>query len=281
MNEQYETARAIARLVADAYAHDPDVQAVLLCGSVARGWSDRWSDIELLICRDAAPSPELSDRVTSALGARQGRIFGRDPRTGAWEDELSVHGVKIDIAQMSSLEISKLLSSVTIDADSSVDKHAIVAGIRDSLTLYGGDLTQEWQQQAHVYPPGLRLEMIRSHCAFGPHWWPTMLADRNDMLPLYEILSRIGRRIMATLLALNSTYTVNASYKWSSRMATSMMIAPNDLPARLDAIFRLSPSEGVAEARSLIDETFSLVRAHAPEIDLESAYRRFTASRTF
>ena len=51
VNNQNEIAkrRALARIVAPAYAQNPKVAGVLLAGSVARGLADGFSDIDIEI----------------------------------------------------------------------------------------------------------------------------------------------------------------------------------------------------------------------------------------
>jgi hypothetical protein len=217
--------------------------------------------------------------LLKAIGATSHRVFGREAETGAWEEEFAVQSYKVDLAQMAVHDITSLLRRVTVESDTSLQKHAIVAGIRDALPLHGKDLAQEWQRQAQVYPPELRRGMIRTNCAFGPQWWLEMLADRNDLLLLHDVLSRIGHMLLGTLLGLNETYTVSPSYKWSGKMARQLTIAPQNFSGRLEALFRLQPADGVAEAGRLIEETFALVHRHAPEINVDQAYSRFSARR--
>jgi hypothetical protein len=213
------------------------------------------------------------------MSATSHRIFGQDTETGAWEEEFAVQGYKIDLAQMAVEDITSLLHSVTVNADTSLQKHAIVAGIRDAQPLYGKELAREWQRHARVYPPELRHAMIQISCNFGPHWWLEMLADRNDLLLLRDVLSRIGHMLLGTLLGLNETYIVSPSYKWSGKMARRLTIAPQNFSGRFESLFLLPPVEGVAEAGRLIEETFALVRRHAPEIHVDQAYARFSAHR--
>jgi len=60
VNNQNEIAkrRALAQIVAPAYAKNPKVAGVLLAGSVARGIADQFSDIEIDIFWHAPPTDE-------------------------------------------------------------------------------------------------------------------------------------------------------------------------------------------------------------------------------
>ncbi|MBA2469531.1 MAG: hypothetical protein H0V37_09020, partial [Chloroflexia bacterium] len=211
--------RNIAREIAATYGEHPGVRAVLLCGSVSRGWADRWSDIELTVCWEATPSLDVRAELAASVGADGRRVYplGADARTH--EEEFTHHGEKSDLAHMEITAIAAILNEVTVDGDPSPRKHAFVASLRDAIALAADDLLPEWQRQAAVYPVELQRTMIGSNLIFGPHWWLEMLAERNDLLPLYDILCRIERALLGIVSALNATYLSSDAFKWSARQA--------------------------------------------------------------
>ncbi len=58
MNEASRWRLGRAREIAPVYLADPRVRAVMVGGSVARGWADRYSDVEVGVFWEAFPSPE-------------------------------------------------------------------------------------------------------------------------------------------------------------------------------------------------------------------------------
>lgn len=271
--------RRIAGNIANVYSDDPGVRAVLLCGSVSRGWADRWSDIELTICWEALPSPQARTDLAASLGAEGRRVYPADPELRTHEEECTHQGEKIDLAHMETGGITAILDEVTVGCDPSLRKHALVAGVRDAVALAGEDLVRGWQRQAAVYPAELRQVMIERNLVFGPHWWLEMLAERNDLLPLYDILCRIGRALLAIVAALNAAYLPSDGFKWSQRLASGFALGPSEFALRLERVFRAPPVEAVREAGDLIVEVFQLIGEHAPGAPIDGALARFSTPR--
>jgi predicted nucleotidyltransferase len=268
--------QAVAREVAGHYAAISGVSAVLLCGSVARGWADGWSDIELLVCGDAVPSLEVREQLARALGATGRRVFPSDE--GA-EEELAIGGVKVDLAFMTMAAVRGIIEDVTVRADPSPRKHAMVAGIRDAVVLQGGPEVGRWRMQAGIYPEALRIELIRRNLVFGPQWWLEMLAARDDVLALHVLLGRVGQALVSIALALNRTYAVSDSGKWAMRQATGLAVAPDGFAERLRQMLLAEPRVAVAKAGELIAEMLDLVREHAPEVAVDQVARRVASKR--
>lgn len=271
--------RRTAQEIASHYGGDPSVRAVLLCGSVSRGWADRWSDIEMTVCWEDLPSLDVRADLAASVGAKGRRVYPVDPELRTHEEEFTHAGEKIDLAHIEIGGIAAILREVTIDGDSSLRKHALVAGLRDAIAVASDDLVREWKAKAVVYPVHLKHTMIERNLVFGPHWWPEMLAERNDLLPLHDILVRIGRALLSIVAALNRTYLPSDGFKWSQRVASQMAIAPNQFARRLEWTLRKPPGEAVREAGYLITEIFQLIREHAPEVSIDQAIARFSSPR--
>ena len=269
----------IAASIAPAYATHPAFDAAFITGSVARGWADEWSDLDLVLCWADIPSDEGRASLATLAGARQRRAFAPDPVTLQVDEEIYLDGLKVDLIHVAAAGVMDILDSVTIRADESARKQGFVAGIRDGIPVAGADTFRAWRQQTEVYPAALRRAMVLRNLVFGPQWWLEMLADRNDLLLLHQTFCRIDVAILNILFALNGTYPPGESPKWFARIAGSFVIAPPDLATRLKHVMLVSPVEGVREAASLIDETLSLVEAHAPDIDIEPVRARVSSPR--
>lgn len=266
---------ALARDVARTYS--PGARTVLLCGSVARGWADRWSDVEVLVCWDRVPPPHVRAGLATAAGAVRRRTYDVATSTNVHEEDVVLRGIKVDLAHVATSDVVRVLDDVTRGCDPSPGKHALVAAVRDAVAMSGQDHLAGWQERAAVYPARLRSTMVARHLDLGPHRWLEMLADRDDVPLLHEVLSRVARSLLGTVLALNSTYAIGDSLKWALRVAAEQQIAPPELAARLRRVLTDSPREGVDEARALIVETVDLVRVHAPEVPLEHVMARFSS----
>jgi hypothetical protein len=98
MNNQNEITkrRALAELVAPAYATNPKVAGVLLAGSVARGIADQFSDIEIDIFWHAPPTDQ--DRRAPIERAGWQPVY-RHVDENEWADGFLIAGVKVDTSQ--------------------------------------------------------------------------------------------------------------------------------------------------------------------------------------
>ncbi len=82
----------LAERYATGYRGLPGLRAVLLTGSVARGWADRYSDVELMVCWDGPPPTELRRYAAEAGRATVETLHGYDPDNAEWADDLLVDG---------------------------------------------------------------------------------------------------------------------------------------------------------------------------------------------
>ena len=140
--------RNIAQEIAAVYGGSTGMRAVLLCGSVSRGWADRWSDIELTVCWETMPSLDVRIELATSVGAEGRRVYPANPDPRTHEEEFTLHGEKIDLAHMEIAGVAAILAEVTVQCDTSLRKHALVADLRDAVALTGEEILQDWQHQA-------------------------------------------------------------------------------------------------------------------------------------
>src|SRR3954466_2430071 len=121
MNNQSEIARrrALAEIVAPAYAANPKVAGVLLAGSVARGLADEFSDIEIDIFWHAPPT----DQDRSAPIERAGwPIVYRHEDENEWADGFLIAGVKVDTSQFLVSTMDRLRQILRAEPRAAVDQ---------------------------------------------------------------------------------------------------------------------------------------------------------------
>ncbi|WP_407542557.1 nucleotidyltransferase domain-containing protein (plasmid) [Deinococcus radiomollis] len=69
---------AYARRLADAYERQPEVRAVMVGGSVARGTDDRFSDLELGVFWAADPTEDARTAAILDAGADLQRLYPQE-----------------------------------------------------------------------------------------------------------------------------------------------------------------------------------------------------------
>jgi hypothetical protein len=270
----------MARTIAPAFAAAPAVVAVCVGGSVARGWADRWSDVEVGVVWSETPAAEQRRHALRDVPIVRHRVFPDPSAVGALEEELVSGGIKVDVAHMTVAALESVISDVTEVADPDPAKQALLASLLVAIPLHGLESIEAWRQRAQRFPYELSRAIVAKHLAFGPHDYLTMLAEREDLLLLSDVLCRVVRNVLGILCGLNRVYVPSADLKWALRLASGLSIAPPDLPSRLRHILRGDPTVAVADVQHLIDETISLVESHLPDIDITPIRARISQARS-
>lgn len=268
---------AIAREIGAAYSGASEVMAVIVGGSVARGYADRWSDVEIGVFWSALPpEPERTDLAARA-GLVEWHAYPDPSPIGAVEEDGMRGGIKVDLVHLACPSVEETITAAVDHGDPSLERQALVAAIQDGLPLAGHPLLASWKARVAVYPEALRITMVRNHLVFGPHAWLEMLAERDDVLVLHDLLCRIGRTIVTILLGINGVYAQSAGLKWTHQTIAQCTIVPTDLAHRLDGLLRADPHTAVTEAGQLIDETLALIDQHVPLVDTAPVRQRIAA----
>jgi hypothetical protein len=261
---------ALARKISSAYASNPKVRALAVAGSVARGCADRYSDIEIDVYWAEPPSDEERRAVAAQAGATDLLLWPYEDEE--WSDNYSVGGVKIELSQFLTTTTEQCLSAVLDDFDTSPDKQMRVAAVRYAIPLHGNHLFEQWQARATRYPDGLAFAMVTQHLSFDGTWYAhEMLADRDDLVFLYDLCCNLEKRLLGVLLGLNRIYLPHLRYKWMDHLIADMSIHPRDLALRMKQVFRMAPRTGVRLLQELALETVDLVDVHMPGINTAAA----------
>lgn len=187
----------IAQDIVAAYAAESGVVAIFVGGSVARGWADHWSDVELCVVWSAPPTVEQRRDALRAAPISRHRAFADPSAVGALEEEFVAAEIKVDVAHMTVAAIDGVIHDVIDASDPDLAKQALLATLLVAIPLHGHETVETWRRQAAHYPDALALAMVARNLAFGPHYYLTMLAERDDLLLLSDILCRVVRSILA------------------------------------------------------------------------------------
>jgi len=280
MNEASLWRHTLAQQIAPYYSTNPKVTAVSVGGSVSKGCADHYSDIDLAVFwTDPPTEKERRDIIKRARG-RRWQLFPYNVEEACWSEDYSVGGVKISVRHSTVATMECLLTDVLEHADPSLAKQRHMAALLSALPLSDPSLLAHWQRKAKVYPLELEVAMVRAHLLFRPSWEQEMLAERNDLLVLYESFCTIEKHILLVLMGLNRIYY--PGWQWLDRLMGQMHIAPLNLAPRFKQVFGIvgiDPLAGVYQLHDLIEETFSLVETHLGELDTAQARERFRERR--
>ena len=280
MNEASRWRSALAQQIAPHYHANPKVRAVALAGSVALGYADRSSDIDLSVFWAEPPTGKERRDIIKRAGKGGRSRFPFHGNAGGWSEEFEVGGVAIDVRHMTVETTERTLADVLKRADPSLAKQQHLATLLSALLLSGSSVLTRWQQQALVYPHELGVAMVRTHLKFPPRWEQERLAERNEWLLLYDSLCLVEKHLLLVLLGLNRLYY--PGFRRVDRLMEQMPIAPLHLVSRFKQVFdivSIDARASVYQLHDLIEETFRLVEMHLREVDTAQARARFAEPR--
>jgi len=269
----------IARQISSAYFDNPNVKAILLGGSVARGCADHYSDLELGVFWAEPPSTHERQAAIEHVGGELW-TFDREPgnehyglSTLALAGKSYTGTAMISTQHMAIGDMERCLSEVIDHYDTSVGKQALISAIQHAIPLYGVDLIQTWQARARAYPNQLAIKVVQENLWFGPWFWPEAYIERDDRLVLHQHFLWVEHGLLKVLAGLNRIYYPSPEHKWMDELIGQMKFAPPDLSRRMKVVFRLDPVSGWQQLKSLIEDTITLVESHLPEVNQISLFK--------
>ncbi|MED4018734.1 DUF4037 domain-containing protein [Sutcliffiella cohnii] len=261
--------KKFAAEIAKIYKMNPKVDAVLLGGSVSRNWEDEYSDIELFVFWNEAPSDE--DRKTPIKKVKGDIIDFHPFEDEEWSETYTTEGVKLEISNFLTHTINKIIDDVTISFDTNLDKQCIVATVHDGVSLSGDLVIKSMKEKVHFYSDELSVAMIEEYIHLGNRWNNReALLNRKDWLMLYKVMVDVQTNVMGMLFGLNRQYVHHPAFKWQKQSLHSMNITPENIVNRLESIFLDHPSNSVRELEVIIGEVYGLIQREYPQIDLSS-----------
>jgi predicted nucleotidyltransferase len=278
MNKANQYRHQLASEISQPYANHPKVAAIALTGSVARGWADKYSDIELHVFW-SEPATDADRR--NLIQKADGKIFQLWEREDdGWSESFHVEAVKVDLSSFLVSTTEKFLNDVVDQADTDLMKQLLVSSINNSVALQGACLMNRWKAKSENYPDELSTNIIKKYLRFGPRWGPEMLVARDDQVFLYHLVNQMQQQIMGVLHGLNRIYISHPQFKWLDQTIAKMALKPQNLSVRLKDIYDLPPVEAVRKLQQLIEEVFELVETQLPRLDIESEKAWFQRRRT-
>jgi len=280
MQEASRWRYGLAQQIASHVHANPKVAAMLVEGSVARDDADRSSDLDLAVFWAEPPTAkERRDIVTRAGGSYRHAWPSHGEPTG-WSERFELEGVPIDVRHTTVATTESLLAAVLERADPRLAKQQRLTALRSALPLVNLTLITHWQQQTAAYPHALAVAMVRKHLHFRPAWEQEQVAERNDLLLLYDSLCSAQKHLLLVLLGLNRLYY--PGWRWVDRLMAQLHLAPHHLAPRFKELFgivSIDPLASVYQLHDLIEECFRLVETHMGEVDTRAARERFRRQR--
>jgi predicted nucleotidyltransferase len=257
MSEYTMDYQGLAERIASNYGKHQKVKSVVLAGSVARGWSDEFSDIELYIIWEDEPTND--DRM-SVINDLNGESVVLHPfEDDEWADNYFVEGVKIEVSSFLEHNIEEWINEIIENFTTKTDIHFIASSIIDGIPLYGEETALRWKIKLNTFPEELKVKIINENINVSGRWRQRYtLAEREDYLVLYSLIVFEQKRLLNILFGLNEMYIQHPDFKWLENTLSKMQIKPIDSIDRFKAVYRFSPKVGIKMLEQLMDDVFEL-----------------------
>ena len=262
-----------ARQIAHRLRSFEGLRAIIVAGSVARGYADEYSDLELPLFWDELPSDTTRHAVVRALEAD----FLRPYNGPAQEDNLLINGFQVDLWQCTVPFEEDTLDDVLQRYTTDLGASNFMDTVRTCIPLAGEQLIANWKQRASAYPEPLAIRNLQEQL---PHFEIGHLmihALRDNPALVYERISDMQQHLFLVLLALNHAYFPGP--KWLYRTIEALPVQPVQAAQRMRQVFQLGQVQAVQAMIDLLSETLALVEQAYPQIDVAPTQRALTPRR--
>jgi hypothetical protein len=263
----------VARRLAAQISAFPGVRAIAVGGSVAHGYADAYSDLELPVFWESLPGDDTRHAIVAALGAEF--LYGYDGPS--LEDQLLMRGFQVDMWHNTVASEESVIDGVLHGYSTDLGDSNFMDTVRTCIPLYGEDIIRGWKRRAQDYPDELALRAIRERLPAFQISQVAMAARRDNPTEFYAGLSQLQQAIFMVLLALNRIYF--PTFKGMYRVLESLAVQPKDTAQRFRRAFIIPYPEAVAGTARVLDETLGLVEQHFPQVDTSAARRRLAYTR--
>lgn len=265
MNAHVQWRLAFAQTLSATLQQIPGIDMIAVLGSVARGYSDAYSDLELMLLWKEAPSPEQQAALVRLLQAEY-RHPAFDP---GYHSAFRIQGIPVDFWHTTRDQEQVFIHAVLDDLSLDLVANNRVETILSCIPLVGMDQAAAWKSHIKAYPRDLALRFIQTYL---PHFHLrhlTFAALRDNPTAYYHTLSDVQCSLFLVLLALNASYF--PTFKWMYPAMRQMVHTPPQIAPRLHAMFDEPPIHAVDHLRAVLAETLDLVEATYPQIDTVQA----------
>jgi nucleotidyltransferase-like protein len=261
--------------IAAAYAGHPQVVAVVLGGSTARGDADRFSDLELGVFWREPPTEDDRRAAIEAVGGDLERLYPYDAEERAWFDDWKAGrrgdvpktGISVDTVHTATATVEWALEAALERHDPAPAIQSLLSVLVDGVPLHGSDAVARWRTAAAGYPPGLVRAVVEAHAQIDHFWRFEMFRERANPVLAYRAIVDIHERLLQTLLAVNRVYFFG--FKSLDAVAVRLEVAPPDLLTRMRGAYGGDLAEAERVLADLVEETYDIVERHVPGVDVE------------
>jgi len=270
----YDARIGLARALVPHVRDLEGLEVFALGGSVARGWVDDLSDLEVVTWCRVCPSRAQRDALIGALGAEVTRQYDRPDGLFA-VDNLRIGGFQIDLLHETLGAVEDRVQRVSEQCDVSAKTQQKIANLPDTVAFIGADRVQGWKDRLH-YTESYRRRAVEAHLPMLAPAGAVTHIWRGDVLRVRQLLQGWHELVVLVTCALNRRFFPGWGHL--RHLLASCEIAPPDLYSRL-VYAQTAPLEvSRQDAVVLLGEILDRVEAEVPGIDTTHQRQRLAAA---
>ncbi len=268
--------RELAKELIKPYIARPKLEMALLGGSPARGLSDQYSDMDVVLYWNKLDSGWIKSRPLEPLGAKFVTLLDM-PQHQAMLEIYTLDGLIVEMGHGTTASLRKEIHEVASECKVVPPTISSIGGFLDAWPLHGATKYREIRKSIPDYPRRLSVKVVEQNLGF---FWKGCLMNqglrRGEVMFVYDGMSAMLKRLTNILAALNGLYYWAGEPRWIEYWSGRMAICPPKLWPRIRRIYRAAPDRALAETERLIEEVLELVSTHMPEADM-SRVKQFEA----
>jgi len=275
MQDPHTTCRIeFAKYLANQLATFDGVKAIIIAGSVSRGYADEYSDVEIPVFWGTLPDDSTRHAIVAAINGEF--LHGYDGP--AREDQLLIGGVQVDLWHISVAHEEEILDAVLHKHQFDLGTLNALDTIRSCIPIFGDEIVQIWKLRAQEYPIELAKRVIDKHLSSFSMGELFISAQRKNPTAFYAQLTHLQQEVFLILLALNQMYF--PTFKWLYPTLESMQFKPENISYRFRQAFEVSHEEALTDTKLILEEILHRVERSFPQIETAPIHRRLSYLRT-
>lgn len=275
MNEASRWRVQLARELSLPYVEHDAVEMLCLGGSSARGISDAYSDLDIIVYwREMDDDFIRESPLEGTFGIGRTALMSLHP--GTFIESYHIDGLKVDFGH-STIEQWKEWVTPIIEEDSAEPALiGMVGGFLSSIPFCGEGVFREWRDRLSNYSDQLARKVIgRSMGIYVRGYLQHQCLERGDRLAWNDGVCSMLKRMIDITAAINGRYYSAEEPRWLEYHLESMPVRAEELNAA--NVERILDEPGEASEEMLyriVDDTLGLVAERFPELSDRVEKRR-------
>ena len=275
--EVREPQATLAKKICREFEVFQDQPAVGIGGSCAKGFADRFSDLEVGVFWPNVPSNDALNGYLEKLDATITRkLYFEEPSFRAVHNVV-IDSFPVDVVHQTTENFDRYLNKVVTEEIVEEHQQTIMSLATSFIPLLGKDTFLRWKGVASKYTETYRQKSLEAALKFSVDGYMLLAAQRNDIIIFQQKTINCLKGIVKTLYAINKRYFPGSKHMVAN--LTSLPNKPEDLVSKMEQITRSSPFESWKLTRALILETLDILALEMPDYDVQELRERLDMNR--